>query len=57
MIKILLDHGADPELKDNLKERPIDLVYYYANGNTERLELNKTYFRPLFPNIDTLLGH
>lgn len=57
MIKILLDNAADPELKDNSNKRPINALRHYANGNTERLELLKTFFRPLFPNIDTLLSH
>jgi ankyrin repeat protein len=55
MIKFLLEKGADPELEDDQNERPIDIISTYANKSEERLEILKSFFRPLFPYIDSLL--
>ncbi len=54
MLEILLANGADPELKDENGERPIDLIPVYA-GSPENLNKLKLIFRALIPNIDELL--
>ena len=56
MIKILLENGADVELKDQNGERPIDVLSAYAQDDLDWLELLKSIFRPLIPRIDELLN-
>ncbi len=54
MLKILLDNGADIELKNEKGERPIDVITAYAH-NAESLNRLKSFFRHLIPNIDELI--
>jgi ankyrin repeat protein len=54
MLKILLDNGADVELRDESGERPIDVLKGYAHDE-KSLERLKSFFRQLIPQIDSLL--
>ena len=54
MLKILLNNGADIELKNEIGERPIDVITAYAH-NAESLDRLKSFFRHLIPNIDELI--
>ena len=56
MLKILLENGADIELKDENGERPIDVIAAYAQDDEDRLEQLKLFFRPLIPQIDELIN-
>ncbi|WP_299125106.1 hypothetical protein [uncultured Winogradskyella sp.] len=56
MLKILLENGADIELKDDNGERPIDVLLAYAQDDFEWLEKLKSFFRPLIPNIGELIN-
>jgi len=56
MLKILLENGADIELKNENGERPIDVITAYAQDDLEWLEQLKSFFRPLIPKIDELIN-
>ncbi len=54
MIKILLATGAQLDLKNERKERAIDLIVQYAYSEKSFNRL-KSFFRPLIPEIDALV--
>ena len=54
MLDLLLQNGADVELKNERGERPIDRITRYASDE-KSFELLKSFFRPYIPEIDTLL--
>jgi len=55
MLEILLENGANLELRDENGERPIDVITRYAEDDTAWLERLKSLFRTVIPQIDELL--
>ena len=53
IIKILIEHKADLELRDSNGKRPIDMITAYSQ-NESQLNLLKSFFRPIIPNVDKL---
>ncbi len=54
MLQILLDNGADLQIENKNRKRPIDLITAYSH-NQEIFERLKSIFRPLIPQIDELI--
>ncbi len=54
MLKILLDNGADLEIKNKKGLRPIDVLSSYAHDE-KSLEKLKALFRSIIPDIDGLI--
>lgn len=54
ILRILLENGADLEMKDENGSRPIDVIPAYGT-NRKSLDRLKNYFRPIIPELDSLL--
>lgn len=54
MLQILLDNGAELEIRNKEGKRPIDMITAYSS-NEESFKKLKSFFRPLIPQIDELI--